>query len=76
MFHQVGILFPARWLNLQRDCVLPAGTPVAQCIPVRREELELKFNKLESETARAYAEIGERILNTPGIYRREFRHRG
>jgi hypothetical protein len=56
--------------------VLPAGTPVAQCIPVRREELELKFNKLESETARAYAEIGERILNTPGIYRREFRHRG
>jgi hypothetical protein len=76
MFHQVGILFPARWLNPQSDCVLPAGTPVAQCIPVRREELELKFNKLESETARAYAEIGERILNTPGIYRREFRHRG
>jgi hypothetical protein len=37
------IQFPARWLDAGFEGVLARGTPVAQCIPVRREALELTF---------------------------------
>ena len=75
-FHAVGILFPAVWLDPARDCVLPAGTPVAQCMPVKREALELDFGVIGAEQAREFAEVGSRILAEPGVYRRQFRHKG
>jgi hypothetical protein len=74
-FHQIGILFPARWLRPDLPCVLPAGLPIAQCIPVRRASLELEFDTLSGAAAEAYAAVGERVLSTPGVYRDEFRVR-
>ena len=75
-FHQVGILFPALWLAADKPCILPAGTPVAQCVPVRREALEMSFGLLEGGEAEAFETVGARILAEPGVYRREFRHKG
>lgn len=74
-FHDIGILFPARWLRPEQDCLLPAGTPVAQCLPIRREALDLEFSTFAPSEAAAYAEVGERVLATPGVYRRAFRAR-
>ena len=74
-FHQIGLLFPARWLDPDMECVLPAGTPVAQCIPVQREALALEFAAIEGEAAAEFARVGERVLAAPGVYRDEFRAR-
>ena len=37
LYHDSRINFPAHWHDLSFTGVLPKGTPVAQCIPVRRE---------------------------------------
>jgi len=36
-FHDAPIHFPARWHDADFNGVLPRGTPIAQCVPVRRE---------------------------------------
>ena len=51
--------FPALWTDPGFDGVLPAGTPVAQAIPVRREALELV--------------IEENLAEDTGVYRRDYR---
>jgi hypothetical protein len=75
-FHQVGLLFPARWLDPASACTLPAGTPVAQCIPVPRGALDLQFSGFGAEEAAAFTEVGGAVLAGPGIYRDRFRDRG
>jgi hypothetical protein len=74
-FHQVGLLFPARWLDPGVACSLPAGTPVAQCIPVRREALELQFSTFGAEEVAAFTRVGDAVLATPGVYRDQYRDR-
>ncbi len=74
-FHDVGLLFPARWLDPGSDCVLPRGTPVAQCIPVPRDALTLDFGAMQDAERDAFARTGEAILAAPGVYRRQFRAR-
>jgi len=74
-FHQVGLLFPARWLDPGTPCVLPRGTPVAQCIPVLREETELEFGIIEGARAEAFELEGAAILAEPGVYRKQYRAR-
>ena len=74
-FHQVGLLFPARWLHPDAPCTLPRGTPVAQCIPVQREALALEYGVVDGDHADAFAEVGAAILAEPGVYRKRFRAR-
>jgi hypothetical protein len=70
--------FPAIWTDEQFKGVLPRGTPVAHCIPVRRDQVELVFEALEGERLErhrrqrdAFAHPDEQVRR--GIYRREFR---
>ncbi len=74
-FHQVGLLFPARWLDSATACTLPAGTPVAQCVPVPREALELRFSAFGAQEAAAFTEVGDAVLAAPGVYRDQYRDR-
>jgi hypothetical protein len=67
------IQFPARWLDAGYEGVLARGTPVAQCIPIRREALELTFEPLEGEAALRFAEVKDALAAAPGVYRRRFR---
>ena len=46
-YHDVGILFPAVRADTGFRGMIPAGTPVAQCYPVRREALELSFVSMD-----------------------------
>jgi hypothetical protein len=71
-FHQIGLLFPARWLS-DAACTLPAGTPVAQCIPVRRDALDLSFEAFGNAEAAAFSQVGDAVLATPGVYRDQYR---
>jgi len=74
-FNDVGILFPAVWVDPSFKGVLPAGTPVAQCFPVTREVAELVVEPLSQEAQRRYDETGAALLSKPGIYRRRYRAR-
>jgi hypothetical protein len=67
------IHFPARWLDAGFEGVLARGTPVAQCIPVRREALELAFAPLEGDAAARFAEVKDALATEPGVYRKRYR---
>ena len=62
--------FPAQWTDPDFDGVLPAGTPVAQCVPVPREPLELACEPLEGEAMAGFAETERALAEAPGAYRR------
>jgi hypothetical protein len=67
------IHFPARWLDAGFEGVLARGTPVAQCIPVRREALALGFAPLEGDAAARFAEVKDALASEPGVYRKRYR---
>lgn len=65
--------FPARWRDTNFSGVLPKGTPIAQCFPVKREKWNLKTAAFTDEdTQRTHDLIGLMSRET-GIYRRQFR---
>src|SRR5262245_2197742 len=63
-YHDNWIHFPARWHDLNFRGVLPKGTPVAQCVPVKRESWVARtapFTK--EETQRAHDDSSARHLS-------------
>ncbi len=74
-YKDVGILFPAVWTDGEFRGVLPKGTPIAQCVPVRREPLALICESMDDTAVRAYDSVGEKLLSQRGVYRREYRAR-
>lgn len=74
-FHEVGILFPAMWRDPDFAGTLPRGTPVAHCVPVRREPMELAFEPAGAERTRRHDALARRLLSEHGVYRRAFRDR-
>jgi hypothetical protein len=65
--------FPARWRDPDFNGVLPAGTPVAQCLPLRRESWTTHFGTITDEAATRLHETAGAISREPGYYRRKFR---
>jgi hypothetical protein len=74
-FHDVGVFFPAIWIDSEFAGTMAAGTPVAQCFPVSREELELELGAFGPSEARRYTETGAAIKAEAGLYRKQFRAR-
>ena len=72
-FHDVGILFPAIWLDPGFSGVLPRGMPVAQCIPVRREAPVLDCAAFDADQVRRYDETARTLLGSSGHYRKTLR---
>jgi len=72
-FHNSPPAFPARWQDASFNGVLPKGTPIAQCLPVKRESWTGRFQSLsEDDNARLVA-TRDAILHEADIYRRQFR---
>jgi hypothetical protein len=65
--------FPAHWHDLNFNGVLPKGTPVAQCIPVKRESWDMQIKDLSEDETSRVRELSSAIERETGIYRREFR---
>ena len=70
LFHEVGILFPAVWLDPAFEGVLPRGMPVAQCIPVLREPMELDMAAFDPDEQAAYDATARVLAAETGHYRR------
>ncbi|MFL5298335.1 MAG: hypothetical protein ACJ798_18300 [Phenylobacterium sp.] len=72
-YHDAWINFPARWNDPEFSGVLPKGTPVAQCIPVRREAWTARTAAFtDSDTQRTHDLLGA-IRRERGVYRKQFR---
>jgi hypothetical protein len=74
-FHDVPIDFPARWHDEQFNGVLPKGTPVAQCVPVKRDNWTARFEALTGEAITRMIEMKETLARGTDIYRRNYRQR-
>jgi hypothetical protein len=72
-FHQSPIHFPARWHDPDFNGVLPKGTPVAQCLPVKRESWNAHFDVLSDEDTTLMLQTLSAIKRETGVYRRQFR---
>ena len=67
------INFPAQWRNPGFQGVLPKGTPVAQCLPVKRDLWTGHFATIAGNALSHLQETTASKPNDPGIYRRQFR---
>jgi hypothetical protein len=67
------INFPARWHDPSFNGVLPKGTPVVQCMPVKREEWRMHIETLTPEAAARLDETARAVAREFGVYRRQFR---
>lgn len=67
------IHFPARWSNPAFSGVLPKGTPVAQCLPLKRELWSTALGTITGEAATRLRDLAGEVAREPGVYRRRFR---
>ena len=67
------INFPARWTDPNFKGVLPKGTPVAQCVPIRRDAWTARFEEISAEAAGRMAEMQFILTDNDDAYRHHFR---
>jgi hypothetical protein len=75
LFYDNLINFPARWHDTDFNGVLPRGTPVAQCIPIKREGWMSRTEPLSAEAVARLGQTASAVSGEPGVYRRNFRVR-
>ncbi len=66
--------FPAYWRDADFKGLLPRGTPVAQCFPIRRETWTARTETFTDDKARRTQDLMAEIGRDKGVYRRRFRH--
>jgi hypothetical protein len=67
------INFPARWRDPAFRGILPKGTPIAQCLPVKRDLWAGEFATIAGDAVSQVQDTSAAKTNEPGIYRRQFR---
>jgi hypothetical protein len=67
------INFPARWHDPSFNGVIPKGTPVAQCMPVKREDWRLSVEPMTQADALRLHEMAKAVADSTDLYRRQFR---
>jgi hypothetical protein len=72
-YHDNWIHFPARWHDANFSGVLPRGTPIAQCLPVKREKWVARTTTFTKEETQRAHDLTTAISREQGIYRRQFR---
>jgi hypothetical protein len=72
-YHDAWINFPAHWHDTKFSGVLPKGTPVAQCFPVRREAWAVRTATFTDEESQRTHDLLGAIGREQGVYRRQYR---
>jgi len=72
-FHDSPISFPAYWHDAGFNGVLPKGTPVAQCVPVKRENWSCEFAEFSEDENARMIDARLAIGTEADVYRRRFR---
>jgi hypothetical protein len=72
-YHDAWIHFPAIWRDESFRGVLPKGTPVAHCIPVKREPWVARTAAMTEAEAQATHDVMHALGREKGVYRRQYR---
>lgn len=72
-YHDAWINFPAHWHDANFTGVLPKGTPVAQCFPIKRESWTVRTAAFTEEETQRTHDLLNAIGREKGVYRRQFR---
>jgi hypothetical protein len=72
-YHDNWVHFPAHWHDVDFRGVLPKGTPIAQCLPVKRESWTGHSAPFTEQEALRVRDLATDIGREQGIYRRNFR---
>lgn len=73
VYNVFPVHFPALWKDPKFSGVLAKGTPIVQCLPVRRDALEAVIEKMDPATVQERSRLKERITGEIGVYKNEFR---
>lgn len=72
-FYDSPLNFPARWHDPGFNGKLPKGTPIAQCLPVKRESWSGQFDVLSGEATTRMIETRNAVGRENDVYRHQFR---
>ncbi|MGJ4998091.1 hypothetical protein ACQR0Z_26960 [Bradyrhizobium sp. HKCCYLS3077] len=72
-FHDSFVHFPAHWHDMSFRGVLPRGTPVAQCIPVKRQDWAMQTAPFTDEDVAEIHSVRDALKREQGLYRKQFR---
>jgi hypothetical protein len=72
-YNDTWVHFPAHWHDTSFRGVLPKGTPVAQCIPVKRESWIAQTASFTAEETQRVHAFRNAMRQESGLYRRKFR---
>jgi hypothetical protein len=72
-FSHSAVNFPARWHDPSFNGVLPKGTPVAQCLPIKRQGWAERYDLLSDEDTKRMIKTRTALNREVGTYRRQFR---
>ena len=73
LFRDSFVHFPAAWVAPDFQGVLEKGTPIAQCVVVKREAYDLEFGELVDDAAERYASFNASHKQDPHIYKHRYR---
>jgi hypothetical protein len=72
-YHDVPVQFPAHWHDAGFNGVLPKGTPLVQCLPVKRQTWRVECEALSPEAMERFTDINDSLRDETALYRRNFR---
>lgn len=72
-YHHNFLNFPARWRDPEFSGVLAKGTPIAQCVPIKRENWNVSCGALVGQAAGELHEMQSVLADERDVYRRRFR---
>jgi len=73
VYTDTWVHFPAYWHDKSFSGVLPRGTPVAQCIPVKRGDWVAQASSFTAEEETRVNDFRSKLRRQPNLYRRNFR---
>ena len=73
VYTDTWVHFPAHWHDRNFSGVLPKGTPIAQCIPVKRDSWTAQTSVFTAEETKRVHEFRNELGRQHDLYRKNFR---
>jgi hypothetical protein len=72
-YRDVPVQFPAYWHDPAFNGVLAKGTPLVQCLPVKRDVWQARCEALSPEAMERFTDINDSLREETAVYRHNFR---
>ncbi len=72
-FDALPVHFPMVWVDRDFDGTLPAGTPIAQCMPIERGRADIQIETMTSDEYADAKALKQRMKDERGYYKNHLR---